>query len=169
MSSLYELSHEYAELLNDISICDEVTAEQEKRIDELNDSVENKIINVAKYIMNLEYEYEAMENSLKKINDRGYKKLSALHREINRKKDYIQNAMRLSQLQKVFSPDFDISIVKNPPKTDVYNEEIIPEKYFVEVIQKDRYINRKSLAEDLKKGVDVPGAKIVQETRLKIY
>jgi hypothetical protein len=75
--------------------------------------------------------------------------------------------MRLSALEKVFSPEFDISIVKNPPKAHVFDEELVPDEYH-RVIE-DRYVSRKLVLDALKNGIDVPGARIINETRLKIY
>lgn len=167
MTSLYELSQQYAALLECMADCDEISREQEQRIDDLHDKVENKIINVAKYIKNLIAQFEAIEDHLTEITLRATDRMKAISAEIQRKKEYVKHTMRLSALDKVFSPEFDISIVKNPPKAHVYDDELIPPEYHRVI--KERYVSRKLVLDALKKGVDVPGARMVIETRLKIY
>jgi hypothetical protein len=63
MTSLYELSHQYKALLEHMADSDEVSREQEYCIDELHDKVENKVINLAKYIKNLIAQFNVRKNT----------------------------------------------------------------------------------------------------------
>jgi ABC-type transporter Mla subunit MlaD len=60
---------------------------------------------------------------------------------------------------------FTFKVQKNPPRVNVINDELLPRDYIVEHVT--HKVDKKQLQEDLRKGVTVPGAELVQGDRVK--
>jgi hypothetical protein len=59
-----------------------------------------------------------------------------------------------------------IGVRNNPPKVDIYNESILPEAYIKATLVEK--VDRDAIKEDLKQGLDVPGARLIQGQSLTI-
>lgn len=59
-----------------------------------------------------------------------------------------------------------ITLRKNPPKVDVWNETLIPEDY--RKISITETINKMQISNDLKEGKEIPGCRLVQGNSIKI-
>lgn len=69
---------------------------------------------------------------------------------------------------RISCPWFTISLRKNPPRVDVYDEPSIPDAYRVWSEPPPPTVDRRALLEALKAGQDVPGARITQDERVEI-
>ena len=81
-------------------------------------------------------------------------------------KKYVFQNLNKVGIDKIECAEFVISIQKNPPKVEVYNEEMIPGIYINKVVTEK--VDKKSIKEAINGGNDVPGAKMVQERSLRI-
>ena len=81
-------------------------------------------------------------------------------------KKYVKSVMEENQITKIETVNFDLTIKKNPPKAVIEDEEMIPES-FIEQHMTEK-INVKKIKDELKKGQNVQGARLIQETRLDI-
>ncbi|EAG7290564.1 hypothetical protein BLG75_16310, partial [Listeria monocytogenes] len=73
-------------------------------------------------------------------------------------------AMITAKKQKIKTNLFTLDIRKNPPSVIVEDES----KLLNYLIEQPKKLDKTKLGDDLKKGIEVPGAKIIQTERLQI-
>lgn len=162
MKPLYEISNEYALFVQEALECEELTGEQLQKLEELQDSIENKAINTAAFIKNLEVEKNAIDEARKKMEERANK----IDTKINYLKSYLKYNLEKNNINKVTSAYYDITIRKNPSSVNIMEPEKIPEKY-LKIVTTQR-IDKTLIAQDLKNNIEVPGAGFINGTRLEI-
>jgi FtsZ-binding cell division protein ZapB len=128
MSSLYQLTGEYLELLNML---------EDEEIDEhmimdtlegLDGEIENKADNYAKLIRNIETSNEAIKKEVERLNNR---KITFENR-IKSLKDHLYNSMKITGKTKFTTELFSFNIQKNGGKRSLTIDadiELIPEDY----------------------------------------
>lgn len=81
--------------------------------------------------------------------------------------DWALRVMRDADIKAIHQPGRpSILRHKNPPKVEIINEDDIPQLYRkIELVEK---IDKKGIADALKEGFVVPGAKLVQTERLEV-
>ena len=80
-------------------------------------------------------------------------------------KQYLEDNMRLIGKTKFKAGVFNFSIQKNPASVEVFDETLLPERFFIEQQPK---IDRAGIKELLKAGEEVPGAALKQTEGLRI-
>lgn len=159
---LYEIADQYRFLLSDMY--DEETGEINEntiaRLQELGDSMETKCINITRIFKQIDAEREAIEKERKAMSARE----KALKNQVDRLKDYLSFNMEKCAITKIECPQFIISLQKNPPSVEILDENKIPQSYNRVTITHDL----QKIKEDIKNGVDVPGARLVQKNSLRI-
>lgn len=85
-------------------------------------------------------------------------------------RDYLKRNMEAAGIEKIECPLFKIAIQKNPPAVDVFDPLSLPAKYMVMPQPKPVFPapDKAAIKAAIKDGEDVPGARLVQSTRLKI-
>jgi len=83
-----------------------------------------------------------------------------------RYKQYLLSAMESGNLEEILGVTRKISLKKNPPRVDIYDQDSLPVE-FVEIVQTIN-IKKKEIADALKKGEVIPGAKLVQGRSIQI-
>lgn len=85
-------------------------------------------------------------------------------------RDYLKKNMEAAEIEKIECPFFKITIAKNPPAVDVFDPLSLPSFYMVTPEPKPPVAapDKKAIAAAIKAGQEVPGARLVQGTRLKI-
>jgi len=85
-------------------------------------------------------------------------------------REYVKTSMEAMQIERIDCPLFCISIRKNPPAVGIFDPLSLPAQYMVTPTPKPPVAapDRKAIAADIKAGIDVPGAKLTQATRLHI-
>lgn len=157
--TLYQLSAEF-QLAFERLLNGEITKEE---FDACHTSFENKCINVSRYILNLEAEYEAVKNAAKNMSDRA----KSISTEIERKRHYLQTEIEACGLaEPIKCDDFVIKWRKNPPSLVVTNAELIPDYY--RNVEQVISINNKLLKQDILDGFAIEGAHIEQNKKLVI-
>lgn len=85
-------------------------------------------------------------------------------------RSYLLTNMQAAGIEKIECPFFKLSIRKNPPAVEVFDDQQIPAAYWVTPEPKPviAQLDKKAIAASIKDGKDVPGAKLVQHTRLVV-
>lgn len=155
--NLYELSIAFQEVQN-MDLDPEVMKDT---LDSIEDAIENKAENIAKLIRNLESDVSAY----KEEEDRLEAKRQSTENKVKWLKTYLEDNMKLTGKTKFKSGMFNFSIQKNPASVNIIDERIIPEEF---LIQQQPKVDKTSLKEILKRGIEVPGTELKQTEGLRI-
>lgn len=155
--TLYQISDRFVELLSR----DDLTPEEvQERGNELALMLQNKTENIVGYNFTL----ESNKNVLKQEIDRLKKLYDAIENQQEKFAKYIKENMEKLDLTEINTPIGNIKIKKNPASAKIFDENLIEDKYINEKIVAS--IDKNKIKEDLKKGIDVKGAILYQETRV---
>lgn len=85
-------------------------------------------------------------------------------------RDYLKGQMEYAGIERIECPLFKLTIRKNPPAVEVLDEGQIPSHLWVTPEPKppEPRIDKKAIASALKSGQEVPGVRLVQNTRLEV-
>lgn len=155
--NLYELSTAFQQVQN-MDLDPEV---MQDTLDSIEDAIENKAENIAKLVRNLESDVSAY----KEEEDRLKTKRQATENKVKWLKTYLEDNMKLTGKTKFKSGMFNFSIQKNPASVNITDEKAIPEEF---LIQQPPKVDKTSLKEILKRGIEVPGAELKQTEGLRI-
>lgn len=156
---LYEIASEFNELEQLYDLEDE---EIQGKLTNLKGELEYKCTNVAFFERNIENTIEGIKEAQRNMAARR----KALENKAARIRDYLKTNMEECGIERIETPHFVISIAKNPPAVEIKDETMIPDEFKSEVtIIK---IDKSALKDFLKKNGGIPGAELVQGTRLKI-
>lgn len=155
--NLYELSVAFQEVQN-MDLDPEV---MQDTLDSIEDAIENKAENIAKLIRNLESDVTAYKEEEERLKT----KRQASENKVKWLKTYLEDNMKLTGKTKFKSGMFNFSIQKNPASVNITDEKIIPEEFLIPQLPK---IDKTSLKEILKRGIEVPGAELKQTEGLRI-
>lgn len=162
MTSLYEIAKEYLFLKTDLF--DEETGEVNEtslvRLSQVNDDAENKCINIVRFMKDMEAEHDAVSFERKRLQARE----KSIESQIGRLKAYLINNMEKCEIQKISCPQFVISLRKNPESVEIYDDKAISSRYHKISVD----FNKSLMSQDLKAGLEVPGAKLVQRMSVSI-
>lgn len=156
MATLYELTGIYQQIY-DMDMDDETKQDTLESIDWTED-YENKVENYIKVMKNLDADIEARKNEidrLKKLNDADKSKKE-------RMKNDLATSMELTGHEKVDTTLFKVSFRKS--EAVEVDDLLLPEAYKVATWKADK----KRLKEDLKNGLEILGAELVERKNLNI-
>lgn len=162
--SLYSLAAEYSGQLQALENLDLDEKALADTLESLGGDLEVKAQNVVCFLRNLETTAAAIKEAEADMAARR----KAIEKRVDGLKRYVLDSMQGNGIQKIECPLFRISIVKNPPAVDVFDEKQIPADYFVTPPAPPPQLDKKKIAEALKADVDVPGAVLHHGTRLSI-
>jgi hypothetical protein len=157
LARLTDLGRQIQALLLDASIEDKetlATALQHIEGDWL-----TKVENCGHIIRDFDYLIENFDAEIDKL--RAHKK--ALENRQAWLLDYLMFNMVEKGEDKLQFPLVSVSIVKNPPSVEILDEKMIPSSYTT--IKTEITINKKPIADDLKKGINVPGARLITDRK----
>jgi Siphovirus Gp157 len=162
--SLYQLSNNYLQALDFLTDpeADLPAAVINDTLEALSGELEDKAINVAKFFRNM----EAVAEAIKEAEEAMAKRRKALENRVKWMKDYLKSNMEHTGISKIECSYFKISIQNNPTAVNVTNENAIPEQFKEQVITWK--IDKNAIKVAIKKGEAVPGAELVNGTRLAI-
>jgi len=168
MSSLqlYALTAQFKELER---LADEDIPEEAIRdtLEGLQGEIQLKAVNVVSFARSLEVFRDAVEANAKAMKERA----ARLDRRIASLHDYVLHNMQACGISKIESPDFTLSVQKNPPAVIVDIEDQIPERFMVTPPPAPPPAPRpdkKALCDALKRGEAVPGCHLEQGQRLRV-
>ena len=159
--TLYEIERQYLEILSIDESDPDMLAAKKQALDEINESLEIKADNIARFIRNLDADITA----LKTEEDRLAEKRRVLQNKQTWLKSYLFNVLKELKLQSIKAGIFNISIRKSPPSVSVKDQALIPREFFIPVEPK---LDLRAIAEKLKSGEQVPGAELTQGESLAI-
>ena len=160
--TLYELTDQYRAALS--ALPDDADMDQvQQALGHLEGQIAIKGQNVAAFVLNLEAEAEAIDNAARKLKARA----DSTKRKADGLKEYLFVNMKALGITEIKANDgtFKAKIVKNPPAVELTGpvsaeyERVIPEK---------REPDRNKIQAELKAGVIIENASLVQGERLKI-
>lgn len=107
----------------------------------------------------MEADIEAIDSELKRLSE----KKKAIQNRVEWLRNYLQDNMAATGITKISCPLFNITLSEAAKQVEVFDESALPDDYVTvkTVLSPDK---RKLLA-DLKEGVDIPGAMLVEGTR----
>ena len=156
MATLYELTGQFLDIYN-------MELDEETKLDTL-DSIdwqtdyEEKVENYIKVIKNIESDVEARKAEIKRLTE--------LNKADEKKKDHLKEtlstSMQLTGHERVDTPLFKVSFRKS--QAVEVDELVLPESYKVATWKPDK----KRLKEDLKNGLEIVGASLVERKNLSI-
>ena len=162
--NLYQLSAKYIEALDFLT-----DPEMDLPIEAINDTLEGlsggleeKAVNVAKFLRNLEATAEAIKEAEADM----AKRRRAFESRVKWLKSYLKDSMENTGITKIECPFFKLSIQKNPVSVEVFDENLIPEQ-FKEAVTTWK-IDKNAIKDALKNGETVAGAMLLNGTRLAI-
>lgn len=156
MASLYELTGQYLEIYN-------MELDEETKLDTL-DSIdweteyETKVENYIKVMKNIDADVEARKAEIKRLTE--------LNKADEKKKDHLKDtlsvSMNMTGHERVDTPLFKVSFRKS--QAVEVDETVLPEAYKVATWKPDK----ERLKEDLKNGLEIIGASLVERKNLSI-
>jgi hypothetical protein len=164
--SLYQLSGNYIQALDFLT-----DPELNLPIEAVNDALEgltgeleDKAVNVAKFIRNM----ETTANAIKKAEVDMAKRRKSLETRVQWLEDYLKSSMEATGITKIECPYFKLSIAKNPPALDLFDANAVPEQYKQTETVTTEQIDRAAIKAALSSGQTITGARLVNGTRLVI-
>ena len=156
MATLYELTGQFLDIYN-MDLDDETKADTLESID-WNSDYEEKVENYIKVIKNIESDVEARKAEIKRLTE--------LNKADEKKKEHLKEtlstSMQLTGHERVDTPLFKVSFRKS--QAVEVDELVLPESYKVATWKPDK----KRLKEDLKNGLEIIGATLVERKNLSI-
>lgn len=156
MATLYELTGQFLDIYN-------LELDEETKLDTLdsidwNSDYEEKVENYIKVIKNNEADIEARKNEIKRLTELN----KADERKNERMKEVLKESMDLTGHDRVDTSLFKVSFRKS--EAVEVDDLLLPEAYKVATYKPDK----KRLKEDLKNGLEILGAELVERKNLSI-
>ena len=164
MTSLYEIAtahREDAHRLADLDLPPEVVTDT---LDAMSGELEVKAQNVVMYARNL----QATAAAIKDAEEQMAKRRKAIENRAKHLLDYVQGCMETAEVQRIECPHFRLAIQAKPPSVDVYEPGLLPAEYMRVPETPPAAPDKKAIADAIKEGREVPGARLVHGTRLAI-
>lgn len=162
--SLYALAAEYRGDLNKLAEMDLPEQTIADTLEGLGGDLEVKAQNVVAFARHLEKLADSIEEAEKEM----AKRRKAVQARADRIKDYVLTTMINNDIQKIECPWFVLSIAKNPAAVVIEDERQVPQAYFTSPPPPPPQIDKKLIAQAIKDGFEVPGAKLRQGVRLAV-
>lgn len=164
--SLYQLSGNYIQAL-DFLTDPELNIPMEAvndTLEGLSGELEDKAINVAKFIRNM----ETTANAIKTAEAEMAIRRKALENRVAWLKDYLKSNMEATGISKIECPYFKLSIAKNPPSLELFDVQAVPGEYkHIETVTTEQ-IDKAAIKAALSAGQEIQGARLLNGTRLVI-
>ena len=162
--SLYQLADQYlaaAHELTDLDLDEQTVLDT---LEGMAGSLEDKAINVAKFIQNL----RASSLGMKLAEARMYERRKAVEKREQRIMDYLKSNMERCGISKIDCEYFSLSIRNNPASVVIDELAMIPSEFMRQAEAPPPAPDKKAIAIAMKDGKDVPGAHMESGTRLDI-
>jgi hypothetical protein len=162
--ALYELSNQYLQALDALTDPEADIPMQAitDTLEGIEGQLQDKAVNVAKFLRNL----EAFAEAIKEAEEQMARRRKAFESRARWVRDYLKTNMEDCGITKIESPWFCLSIQKNPAAVEILNEAAIPEEFKQEVVTVK--IDKAAIKEAIGAGREIRGARIVNGTRLSI-
>jgi len=156
MPHLYQLTEQFTGLqllIDDGDLDAETLADT---LDGLNTDLREKAQNVLLFLANLDGDIKAFAAEIKRMTARK-KTLQNNHDWL---KEYLRSNMIETAITKIECPVFTATLRKAGKKVEIYDEKALPVEYQT-LIPASWQINKVQITKDLKDGIDIPGARLI--------
>jgi hypothetical protein len=162
--TLYQLSANYLQALEALTDPEaDLPAEViNDTLEALAGELEDKVVNVAKFLRNM----ETMAEAIKAAEADMAKRRKSLENRVQWLKDYLKCNMEHSGITHIESPYFKLSIQNNPPAVDILDENLVPDEFKEPVI--NWKIDKIAIRKAILAGQSVSGASLANGMRLVI-
>lgn len=161
--SLYKAADELSPLLDQIDDDGCISPELEAALSQF----EGKGLSVTAYILNCEKTAQMIHDAAESMD----KRAAPFENRAKRLRQYLADQMKRTGINEITCPEFSAKLyVERDAKVEVFDEKQIPAAYMRTPEQKPPVAapDKKAIADAIKKGKDIPGAKIVKSDRLVI-
>lgn len=155
--SLYTISEKFLELFNKDDLTEEEIQEQGN---ELAIMLQNKAENIVGYNFTLESNKTALKQEIERLTNM----YNSIDKQQEKLKKYVKSTMEKLDLPEINTTIGKIKIKKNPVSVDILDENSIDDKYYS--IKTTKTISKTKIKEDLEKGINVEGARLIQNTKI---
>jgi hypothetical protein len=162
--SIYEIAHEYREVCN---VLMDAGVDEQTLADTLEGerwALEVKAQNYGFVIRNI----EATAEAIKEAEGRMAARRKTLESRAAYLLERLKTGMEIAGVSKIDSPYFNIAIKSNPPSVDIFEPALIPAELYKQPPAPAPYPDKTAIKAAIKAGQEVPGAMLVQGTRLEI-
>lgn len=162
--TLYEVASQYREMaarLTDLDLDEQTILDT---LEGESGALVEKGQNVAFVVRNLEASAEAIKAAESAMAARR----KAIENRAKRLRQYLLMGMQTAGIQKIESPYFNIAIRKNPPSVEVFDANQIPDIYMKVPEPPPPEPDKQAIAQAIKEGFEVPGAKLTRGERVEI-
>lgn len=164
ITPLYELVRHQHEL-QALADSGDIPAEQiADTLDLIEGDIREKAIDVAAFSRNLDATAEAVRAAAKAMLARA----DRIEKRAESIRAYLLFQCQAAGVTKIESPWFTLSVRKNPPAVVIDDEASLPAEYIVQPPPPAPRPDRDRIRRDIKAGIDVPGAHLLQTERLEI-
>ncbi|EAC5198994.1 siphovirus Gp157 family protein [Listeria monocytogenes] len=155
---LYELTDNYLRLQELLE--ENKTEAVMDTLDAITDGFHDKAENIAKIIKSLAADAEMAGTEAKRL----LKRKQALENNVQKLKTYLQTEMERMEIRKINSTLFTIQIQKNPMSVEIVDDSLLQAFFLLQ----EPKIDKKRIAEILKSGKEVKGARLVESESIRI-
>jgi hypothetical protein len=156
--NIYDLTDKLKRV-NDL--IDEGAENLDDTLESLELTFDEKVKGYAAIIRNTEAEEKALKDEIDRLNA----KRKVKQNKIEYLKRNLFNALQATNKRKIEAGTFTLSIRKNPHSVSILDESEIPKQYYIEQPAK---LDKTKLKDDLKNGLTIAGAELVQNESLSI-
>lgn len=164
MTALYQLAADYkeaAERLSESGLDEQTITDT---LEGLSGDIEQKAINLAKLIRNIEAETSAIRSAV----DDMVKRANAEEAKAKRLRDYLKDCLQQAEIRRVSCQFFVVSLKATPAAVVIDDEKLIRGDLMVWPPAPPPKPDKRAIAEVIKAGEEVAGAHLESGTRLEI-
>lgn len=132
------------------------------------ESISGDFEDKAKQIVSIARNYEALALQIKEAEAAMAERRKRLLSRVETMKSWVLREMEATGISKIDCPLFSVAVRKNPAAVVIEDERQVPADYWIDPPPPAKVISKSLIAQALKDGFDVPGAKLVQGKRLDI-
>lgn len=162
--SLYVVAAEYRAMVESLMDTQDDAQAIADTIEAESYPLEVKAQNVAYAIRNMEASAAAIKEAEQQMAERRKR----IEKRADQVRDYLKTCMELAGVSKIDCPHFALSIAKNPASVEIFEADLIPAQYMKKPEPPPPAPDKAAIKQAIKDGIDVPGAKLAQGTRLTI-
>lgn len=164
--SIFEIDIEYLNIINEI-IDNEGEADEElfQRLLDVESELTTKVKNYVNIMDKLEMEEEALNKKIKRLQ-------AAKNRRKNARERLKQNliyVMTTSDMKKLSTDDFNVTVTKGSVKVDELDLSVVPSDYLKE--KKEYSVDKEKVRKLYKENeeIEIPGVKVYRNPGLRVY
>jgi hypothetical protein len=133
-------------------------------LESLDGQLEEKAVTIAQFTRNLDATAEAVREAGKAMLERA----ARIEKRAESIRNYLLFQLEFAGVSKIECPWFVVRVKRNPPAVVIDDEHSLPPMYLTQPEPPAPRPDKVKIRDDLKAGLEVPGARLVQSDRLEI-